>query len=113
MTTQSISPKAGDIIRIDFSPQKGHEQAGFRPALVVSPGQYNAKAGLALVCPITLKRKGYPFEVALPPGLLVTGVVLCDQIRSIDYSARDFQPLCSLPEEVLDEVRAKIAPLIA
>ncbi len=112
MSTQSIPPKAGHIIRINFSPQHGHEQAGFRPALVVSVDAYNTKAGLAVVCPITRSRKGYPFEVELPPGLLVTGVILADQVRSIDYAARDFQLLCSVPEEVLDEVRAKMAALL-
>ena len=78
------APDRGDIVWVDFDPQAGHEQAGRRPALIVSPQSYNQKVGLALLCPITNQRKGYPFEVPLPKGLTVAGVVLADQVKSMD-----------------------------
>ncbi|HTG17989.1 MAG TPA: endoribonuclease MazF, partial [Blastocatellia bacterium] len=84
----TYSPDRGDIVWIDFSPQAGHEQAGRRPALVVSPGAYNKKVGLAILCPITSQVKGYPFEVALPDDLPIQGVVLSDQAKSLDWRAR-------------------------
>lgn len=105
-------PKAGDLIYFDFSPQAGHEQAGPRPALVISEAAYNARAGLALVCPITRQRKGYPFEVPLPSDAPIQGVILADQIRSIDYQARKHQARGSVPTDILNEVRARIAPLL-
>ena len=80
-------PRRGDLVWIDFNPQAGREQAGHRPALVISPRLYNAKAGLALFCPITSRQKGYPFEVALPPGLEFSGVILADQLKSLDFAA--------------------------
>lgn len=81
-------PRRGDIVWLSFTPQAGHEQAGRRPALVLSPSAYNGKVGLALFCPITSRAKGYPFEVAIPNGLAVTGVVLADQVKSLDWRAR-------------------------
>jgi len=81
-------PERGEIVWLEFDPQAGHEQAGRRPALVISPKDYNAKVGLALVCPITSKIKGYPFEVVLPPGL-ITGAVLSDQVSSLDWRVRN------------------------
>ena len=81
-------PQRGDIVWLSFQPQTGREQAGRRPALVLSPAAYNAKVGLGLFCPITSRVKGYPFEVAIPPGLAVSGVVLADQVRSLDWRAR-------------------------
>lgn len=105
-------PKAGDLIYFDFSPQAGHEQAGPRPALVISEAAYNARAGLALVCPITRQQKGYPFEVPLPPTAPVQGVILADQIRSIDYVSRKYQARGSVSDDILEEVRARIAPLL-
>ena len=83
------APDRGDVIWLDFSPQAGHEQAGRRPALVLSPQAYNKKTGQALVCPITSKAKGYPFEVELPVGLGVNGVVLADHIKNQDMKARN------------------------
>jgi mRNA interferase MazF len=82
-------PEAGDLVWASFDPQSGHEQSGRRPALVLSPGEYNEKAGLALTCPITSKVKGYPFEVAVNAGR-VQGVVLADQVRSLDWRSRQF-----------------------
>ena len=81
-------PKRSDIVWLTFTPQAGHEQAGHRPALVLSPERYNRKVGLALACPITSQVKGYPFEVPIPPGLEVSGVVLADQVKSLDWKAR-------------------------
>ncbi len=79
-------PDRGDVIWLTFDPQEGHEQAGRRPALILSPVSYNSKVGLALLCPITKQQKGYPFEVALPTGFAITGVVLSDQIKSLDLA---------------------------
>src|SRR5580692_1036593 len=82
-------PDAGDLIWLSFSPQAGREQAGRRPALVLSPRGYNERAGLCAVCPVTSRAKGYPFEVALPDGLAVAGVVLSDHVKSADWQVRD------------------------
>ena len=99
-------PEAGDIIWLTFDPQAGREQAGRRPALVLSPRSYNAKSGLALVYPITSQSKGYPFEVTVPSTHGVTGVILADHVKSIDWKARHAERLGACPTEVLDEVRA-------
>jgi mRNA interferase MazF len=92
----SYVPRRGDAVWLNFTPQAGHEQAGIRPALVISPELYNAKAGLAVVCPITNQAKGYPFEVPLPSGLQVSGVVLADR-SSIDWRARESTALSTVP----------------
>jgi len=105
-------PEPGDFIWLTFDPQAGHEQAGRRPALVLSPAIYNAKSGLALVCPITTQRKGYPFEVAVPAGSAATGTILADQLRSIDWKARRAERLGECPTDTVDEVRARLAPLL-
>ena len=78
----------GDVVRISLSPQAGHEQSGRRPAVLVSPAVYNGKVGLAILCPITTQVKGYPFEVWIPEGLPVTGAILSDQAKSLDWRAR-------------------------
>lgn len=101
-------PSAGDFISINFDPQAGHEQAGWRPALVLSARSYNSKAGLAIVCPITNQAKGYPFEVPIPNGCSVTGVVLSDQIKSIDWRARKARRLTAAPRSVTETVRRYI-----
>jgi len=108
----SSAPERGDLVWLQFNPQAGHEQAGRRPALVVSPGTYNAKVGLALVCPVTTRIKDYPFEVALPEDGEVTGVILADQIKSLDWRARRAERVATLPAEVLQEVLAKIRVLV-
>jgi mRNA interferase MazF len=105
-------PKRGDAVWLEFNPQTGHEQAGRRPAVVLSPQSYNQKTRLALFCPVTSQVKGYPFEVPLPEGLPVQGVVLCDQIRSLDWSVRKAGFICTLPEESFDEVMAKALTLL-
>lgn len=105
-------PERGDLIWLKFDPQAGREQAGRRPAFVLSPATYNSRARLCLLCPITSKVKGYPFEVALPAGLPISGVVLSDHIKNLDYSARDAQFICAAPPAVLIEVLAKLRPLL-
>jgi mRNA interferase MazF len=106
-------PTRGHIIWMDFDPQSGHEQAGRRPALVVSPSAYNEKIGLALLCPITNQAKGYPFEVALPKGIGVSGVILADQIKSLDWKSRNAEFNCSAPQEVVNLVLDKLATLLS
>lgn len=105
-------PDSGDIIWIMFNPQAGHEQAGHRPALVLSPKAYNGKVGLAILCPITSQVKGYPFEVKIPDGLEVKGAVLSDQIKSLDWKARKAEFSCKLPSAVYNEVIQKLSTLI-
>jgi len=105
-------PDRGDIVWLQFNPQAGHEQAGRRPALVVSPRVYNQKVGLALFCPITSQVKGYPFEVLLPEGLKVAGAVLSDQIKSMDWRIRNASRLTRTPKEIIEEVLAKILTLV-
>lgn len=105
-------PSRGDVVWLDFNPQTGHEQAGKRPAFVLSPAAYNRKVGLALFCPITNKVKGYPFEVDVTEGLEVTGTILSDQIKSLDWKARDATFICKLSDEVIEQVLAKSATLL-
>ncbi len=106
-------PERGEIVRLQFNPQAGHEQAGRRPALVISPKVYNRKVGLALFCPITSRVKGYPFEVVLPPGLPFSGAVLSDQIKSLDWRARQAERICAAPPDVVEDVLAKILTLVS
>jgi mRNA interferase MazF len=105
-------PRRGDVIWISFNPREGHEQAGLRPALVLSPQSYNRKVGLAILCPLTNEVKGYPFEVAVPDGLKATGVILSDQVKSMDWRARKASLLCSIPEETVRHVLNKLGTLI-
>ena len=112
VTPSSYVPQRGDIVWLQFAPQAGHEQAGRRPALVVSPGSYNSRVGLALFCPITSQVKGYPFEVELGPEGKVEGVVLSDQVKSLDWRARQAQKFDHVPETVMLEVVAKIGTLV-
>ncbi len=107
------APQRGDIVWLQFTPQAGHEQAGRRPAFVVSPLAYSRKVGLALFCPITSRIKGYPFEVALPEGLEVSGAVLSDQVKSLDWRARRAKWICAAPPEVTEEVLAKLSTLVS
>ena len=105
-------PDSGDLIWLTFDPRAGHEQAGRRPGLVLSPRLYNQKPGPALVCPVTSQVKGYPFEVAIPKGCAVTGVVLADQVKSVDWRARKAERCGQAPIEVMEHVVAKSAPLL-
>jgi mRNA interferase MazF len=101
------------MVWLNFNPQAGHEQAGVRPALVISPKAYNGKVGLALFCPITTQVKGYPFEVALPAELPVSGAVLSDQIKSLDWRIRRAKRVCKAPPGVVDDVLAKGLTLVS
>jgi len=105
-------PSRGDLIWLQFNPQAGHEQAGHRPAVVISPSSYNRRVGLALCCPVTSRVKGYPFEVLLPPGLGVEGAILSDQIKSLDWRVRKARRIGNLPAEVLEETVGKILALV-
>ena len=106
-------PERGDAVWVSFDPQSGHEQAGRRPALVLSPSAYNRRVGLAVFCPITSQVKGYPFEVVIPAGLGVTGAVLSDQVKSLDWQARNAELICSLPEEIVSQVLQKLGALVS
>ena len=109
----AYQPHRGDIIWLTFNPQAGHEQTGRRPVLVLSPAAYNAKVGLAIMCPITSKIKGYPFEVVIPNGLPVTGAILSDQVKSLDWKARKAIFACQLPGATVDEVFQKLKTLLS
>jgi len=104
-------PDAGDIVWLEFSPQAGHEQAGHRPALVLSPAAYNGKTGTMLCCPMTTQIKGYPFEVIIK-AKGVSGAVLSDQVKNLDWKARKAMPKGKASVDELDEVRAKVASLL-
>ena len=106
-------PDRGDVVRVSFNPQAGHEQAGWRPALVLSPKAYNARVGLALLCPVTSQVKGYPFEVSIPAGHPVTGVILSDQVKNLDWRARKAELWCKLPSAVYQEVLQKLHTLLS
>jgi len=95
-----------------FHPQAGHEQAGHRPALTLSPEAYNRKVGLGLFCPITSQVKGYPFEVQIPRGHKVSGAILADQVKSLDWKARKSAFCCQLPDETIHEVLSKLGTLL-
>ncbi len=106
------TPERGDVVWLNFTPQSGHEQAGRRPAIVISPAAYNKKIGLALLCPITSQVKGYPFEVALPKNSKVSGVILADQIKSLDWQAREVKFITKLPNPIIEETLRKLKTLI-
>ena len=105
-------PARGDAVWITLNPQAGHEQAGRRPALVVSPASYNGKVGLAVLCPITSQVKGYPFEVMISSGLKVGGVVLSDQVKSLDWRMRRAEFICKVPRQTVSEVIDKLEALL-
>jgi mRNA interferase MazF len=105
-------PERGDIVWLSFNPQSGHEQFGWRPALVISPQEYNEKTDLAIFCPITNQVKGYPFEVKIPDNLEISGVILSDQIKSLDWRTRNAEFICKLPKSLLNETISKINALL-
>jgi mRNA interferase MazF len=110
--TGGYVPDRGDVVWITLNPQTGHEQAGRRPAVVLSPSSYNGKVGLAVFCPITSQVKGYPFEVIIPPGLSVTGAVLADQVKNLDWRARRADLIDRLPAVVVNDVLVKVRTLL-
>ena len=112
MVAARYVPDAGDLVWLDFDPQAGHEQAGHRPAVVLSPVAYNRRAGLALVCPITGRVKEYPFEVPLPAGAGLSGVILSDQLKSVDWRARRARKAGRAPSQVMEQVRERLGPLL-
>lgn len=105
-------PGRGDVVWIAMDPTAGHEQSGGRPALVITPAAYNGKVGLAILCPITSRVKGYPFEVRVPDGLPVEGVVLSDQAKSLDWRARGAAYLCAVPQETTLAVLQRLETLV-
>ncbi len=105
-------PARGDVVWIDMNPQAGHEQAGRRPAVVLSPRAYNSKVGLALFCPITNQIKGYPFEVIIPEDFKVSGAVLSDQVKSLDWKVRKAEFFDKIPESVTLEILKKLTTLL-
>ena len=108
----SYVPARGDLLWLQFNPRAGREQAGHRPALVISPSSYNRRVGLAVCCPVTSRVRGYPFEVLLPKGLGVEGAVLADQIKSLDWRVRKARRIGGVPTEVLQETVGKILALV-
>lgn len=112
MVAGEYVPDCGDLLWLDFNPQAGHEQAGRRPAVVLSPRAYNLRSRLAIVCPITSRVKGYPFEVLLPKGLPITGVILADHLKSVDWRERRAERAGRIPKQVIEEVLSRLAPLL-
>jgi mRNA interferase MazF len=108
----ACTPGRGDLVWVDFTPQLGHEHAGRRPALVLSPREYNERVGLAVMCPVTRQIKAYPFEVRLPTGLAVEGAVLSDQVKSLDWRQRHAELICEVPAETVSEVLRKLRTLL-
>jgi len=111
-TRDEYVPDRGHVVWVDFDPQAGHEQAGHRPALVLSSKEFNKKMGVAFVCPITNKPKGIPFEVPVPAGADVTGVILCQHAKSLDWRARRCAFKCQLDPETVNSVTGRILPII-
>jgi mRNA interferase MazF len=106
-------PDRGSLVWLEFSPQAGSEQSGRRPGIVLTPGAYHQRSRLAIVCPITTRVRGWPTEVVLPSGLPISGVVLVDHIKSVDREARHMEVVGMAPQEVLDEIDARLAPLLS
>ena len=113
VSSRSYVPKCGDVVWITLNPQAGHEQSGRRPAVVLSPQTYNSKVGLAILCPITNQVKGYPFEVLLPAGLPIVGAILSDQVKSLDWHARNAELICTLSDEAISEILQKLSALLS
>lgn len=107
----SYIPEAGDLVWLQFNPQAGHEQAGHRPAIVLSQKMYNQKTGLGIFCPITSKPKGFLTEVEVP-GIKIQGVVLADQIKNLDWKSRKATFIEKASPEVIEEVKAKLLTII-
>ncbi|MFC2006031.1 endoribonuclease MazF [Chloroflexota bacterium] len=113
VSSRNYVPECGDVVWITMNPQTGHEQAGRRPAVVLSPQTYNSKVGLAILCPITNQIKGYPFEVLLPAGLPIVGAILSDQVKSLDWQARNVEFIYTLSDEAISEIVQKLGALLS
>lgn len=111
MSGRQYVPESGDVVWLEFDPQAGHEQAGRRPALVLSPARYNSKTGLMVCCPLSTRIKGYPFEV-LTDSEGVPNAILSDQVKSLDWKVRRATRKSTVPDEVMRHVRAKIKALL-
>lgn len=107
---RSYVPEAGDVVWLEFSPQAGHEQAGHRPAVVLSPKSYNGRTGMMICCPMTTQIKGYPFEVVISTD--PASAILSDQVKSLDWRARRAKRKAAVGAEILDEIRGKLGALI-
>jgi mRNA interferase MazF len=105
-------PDAGDLVWIDLNPTLGHEQSGHRPAIVLTPRQYNVRSGLCIICPITSRARGYPFEVPIPDGHGISGIILVDQVRSVSWEKRYVKRAGVAPVQLLDDVRERLAALL-
>jgi mRNA interferase MazF len=105
-------PDVGELVWVDLDPTLGHEQSGHRPAIVLTPQQYNLRSGLCIMCPITSRARGYPFEVAIPHGQAIAGIILVDQVRSISWEKRYVKMAGLAPLELIDEVRERLAALL-
>jgi mRNA interferase MazF len=112
VVARAYVPNAGDLVWLTFDPQAGHEQRGRRPALILSPRSYNSKARLAIACPITSHVKGYPFEVSLPPGGTISGVILADHVKNLDWRARHVAFEAKAPADVVTDVRERLRVLL-
>ena len=112
MKDKAYVPARGEAVWITLNPQSGHEQSGRRPAVILSPGMYNGKTGLAILCPITKQIKAYPFEVLIPHGMAVGGAVLSDQVKSLDWRAREAELICKLPDSTIAEALQKLGALL-
>ena len=112
MVARTYVPDSGDVVWLTFDPQAGHEQRGRRPALILSPRTYNAKARLAIACPITSHVKGYPFEVLLPPGGKIVGAVLADHVKNVDWQVRRAVFEAKAPADIMPEVRERLRALL-
>jgi mRNA interferase MazF len=105
-------PEVGDLVWIDLNPTLGHAQSGHRPAIVLTPRQYNVRSGLCIICPITSRARGYPFEVAIPDGHAISGIILVDQIRSVSWEKRYIKIAGVAAVKLLDEVRERLAAVL-
>ena len=112
MVARTYVPDSGDVVWLTFDPQAGHEQRGRRPALILSPRTYNAKARLAIACPITSHVKGYPFEVPLPPGGKIVGAVLADHVKNVDWHVRRAVFEAKMPADIMTDVRERLRVLL-
>ena len=112
-SSRSYVPARGQAIWLTFDPQAGHEQSGRRPAIVLSPREYNRRTGLAILCPVTSQVKGYPFEVVLPEDAGINGAVLADQVRNLDWQARKAKLICDLDPATVDEILGKLETLLS
>jgi mRNA interferase MazF len=113
VSSRTYVPASGDVVWITLNPQSGREQAGRRPAVVLSPKSYNSKTGLAILCPITNQIKGYPFEVLIPGGLPISGAILSDQVKSLDWRERKAELICVLPFQTISETLLKLDTLLS